>query len=533
MPGTVPSDRVTAAAAALTVFLTDRQIDAGKLNRFTALCDEIRRTMEFDDRMELAERLERDVPVNDTIRLRSVLFHLTGDLYHLERILHYLILGGDSADPAALHYTHWCISRQLFLGTASGEKMETFVACDLFRYYTAMVRQIARRWGLTPARAAFRDGPIRRVAVVTNQFTNQGHQPTRDCFDFAARMQDDFGLDVAIINVNGMPARVENVFIPPMVAEVAADLEGVYALKMFGRQVKVASFTEPAFSQDKLRVIVEAIDGYDPDLIVAFGGSNIVADLYAEADARPVVAIPTTSSITVSLAHIVLGYEENDHTRSIPVLYRAPFARRFRPFTFGFTPPPSDGKRVETGFPDDTFLFAVVGTRLELEVGAETLELFDEILERCPDSALVFAGEVKELPGRLAALRNRGRMRCLGHVPDIRAFYARCHVFLNPPRQGGGGGASYALAEGVPVISYGSGDVASNAGPAFCVSDRDAYLARAVTLATDAEALAEARLAAKARFVEIGDRTRCVERLLAYGEEARTLLRGGGPATGN
>jgi glycosyltransferase involved in cell wall biosynthesis len=527
MPETVPSDRVTAAAAALTVYLTDRQFDADKLNRFTALCDEIRRSLDLDSRIDLAERLERAVPTTDTIRLRSVLFQLTGDLYHFERILHYMILGGDSADPAALHYTHWCISRQLFLGAASGEKLSTFVACDLFRYYTVMVRQIARRWGLTPSRAALRDGPIRRVAVVTNQFTNQGHQPTRDCFDFAARMQDEFGLDVAIINVNGLPCRVENVFIPPMVADVAADLEGVYALRMFGRQVKVASFTEPAFSQDKLRVIVEAIDGYDPDLIVAFGGSNIVADLFADADARPVVAIPTTSGITVSLAHIVLGYEENDHTRAIPALYRAPFARRFRPFTFGFTPPPSDGTRVETGFPDGTFLFAVVGNRLDLEVSAETLELFDDLLERCPDSALVFAGEVRELPGRLTPLRNRDRMRCLGHVPDILAFYSRCGAFLNPPRQGGGGGASYALAEGVPVISYSWGDVASNAGPDFCVPDRDAYLARAVALATDADALADARRAAKARFVEIGDRNRCVERLLAYGEEARDLLRTG------
>ncbi|WP_042692130.1 glycosyltransferase, partial [Azospirillum sp. B506] len=275
----------------------------------------------------------------------------------------------------------------------------------------------------------------------------------------------------------------------------------------------------------KLRVIVEAIDGYDPDLIVAFGGSNIVADLFADAEARPVVAIPTTSGITISLAHIVLGYEEKDHTLSIPALYRAPFARRFRPFTFGFTPPPSTGVRVETGFPAGTFLFAVVGNRLDLEVSVEMLELFDEILDRCPDSALVFAGEVRDLPGRLAPLHNRDRMRCLGHVPDIRAFYGGCGVFLNPPRQGGGGGASYALAEGVPVISYGWGDVASNAGPEFCVPDRDAYLARAVALASDSEALARARRAAKARFAEIGDRDRCVERLLAYGEEARELLR--------
>ncbi|MBK1837115.1 glycosyltransferase [Azospirillum sp. YIM B02556] len=525
MPQTVPSDRVTAAAAALSTYLVDRQFGAEKINRFAALCEETRRALDLDSRLLLAEMLERTAESNDTIRLRSVLFLLTGDLYHYERILHYLILGGDSADPAALHYTHWCMSRQLFLGAASGDKLASFVPCDLFRSYTAMVRQIARRWDLTPPRAALRDGPIRRVAMVTNQFTNQGHQPTRDCFDFAARMQDEFGLDVAIINVNGLPSRVENVFIPPMVAEVAADLEGVFALKMFGRQVKVASFTEPVFGRDKLSVIVEAIDGYDPDLIVSFGGSNIVSDLFGDSGARPVVALPTSSGITLSLAPIVLGFEERDHTQSIPTLYRTPFARRFRPFTFGYTLPPSSGVRVDTGFPDGTVLFAVVGTRLDQEVTGEVLSLLDDILDRCPAAGLVFAGDVRELPAQLAPLRNAARMRCLGHVADIRALYARCHVFLNPPRQGGGGGAAFALAEEVPVVTHGWGDGASVSGPEFCVGDRAAYLDRAVTLATDSAARTVAGTAAKARFAAIGDRNRCVERLLAYGEEARSLLR--------
>jgi glycosyltransferase involved in cell wall biosynthesis len=524
MPETGPSDHLSATADALMAFLTDRQFDADKIDSLSALCEGLRRDLDLDSRLALAERLEREAPSNDTIRLRSALFLLTGDLYHYERILHYLMLGGDSADPALLHSVHWGMVRQLFLGVAQGEKLASFVPCDLFRHYGAMVRQIAHRW-VTPPQAVLRDGPIRRVAVVTNQFTNQGHQPTRDCFDFAARMQDEFGLEVAVINVNGLPMRLESAFIPPMLANADADMEGVFAMRMFGRQVKVASFTEPAFSRSKLSVIVETIDGYDPDLIVSFGGSNIVADLFADAGARPVLSIPTSSGITLSLAPIVLGYEEEDHTRSTPALYRAPFARRFRPFTFGFTPPPSDGTRVETGFPNGTALFVVVGTRLDKEVQAEMLALFDGILDRCPDAALVFAGDVRDLPNRLNPLRNQERMRCLGHVPDIRALYGRCRVFLNPPRQGGGGGTAYALAEGVPVVTYGWGDGASVSGPDFCVADRDAYLERAVTLVTDADAHAAAAAAAKARFAVIGDRHRCVERLLSYGEEARALLR--------
>ncbi|CAO3432848.1 glycosyltransferase [Azospirillum doebereinerae] len=522
------SDMVEAWEAALMGYLADRQhFDADRINRFSSLCETVRREVDRPTRLAIAERLRRAAPSGDTVRLHSVLFLLTGDLYHYERILHYLLLGGDSVDPALLHYSYWCMSRQLFLGAASGDKASSFVACDLYRFHEALVRLVARRWSLTPPSAVPGDGPIRRVALVTNQFTNDHHQPTRDCFDFASRLQDDFGLDVAIINSNLLPARVENLFIPPMVAELVEEFEGVFAMEMFGRRVKVASFTERAFSQAKLTAIVEAIDGYNPDLIVSFGGSNIVADLFAEAGARPVVCIPTTSGLTISLAQILLGYDETDYTRSISELYRVPFARRFRPFTFGFTLPPTSGDMADPGFGNAPFVFTVVGTRLDEESTPDFLALVDDILDRCPGALVAFAGRAPNLPGRLASLRNGDRTRCLGHVADIRALYRRCHAFLNPARQGGGGGASYALAEGVPVVSFAWGDAASVAGPAFTVLDRAAYIDRAAKLFGDPDARRQASDDARARFVWIGDRRRCTERLLAYGEEARALMRAG------
>lgn len=513
--------------ATLMSFLTDRQFDADKINRFTELCETVRREMDAPERLAVAERLRRDAPAGDTVRLHSVLFLLTGDLYHYERILHYLLLGADSVEPALMHYSYWCLSRQLFLGSARGDKRTSFVACDLYRFHEAFVRLLARRWSLAPPRAVLRDGPIRRVALVTNQFTNDRHQPTRDCFDFASRLQDEFGLDVAIINTNLLPTRIENLFIPPMVAELVAEFEGVFAMEMFGRRVKVASFTESAFSQTKLASIVEAIDGYDPDLVVSFGGSNIVADLFAESGARPVVCIPTTSGLTISLAHILLGFDERDYTADIPALYRTPFARRFRPFTFGYSLPPTRGDIGDPGFGGAPFVFAVVGTRLDQEATPEFLALLDDILDRCPGALAAFAGTAPALPGRLATLRNGDRTRCLGHVADIRALYRRCHAFLNPARQGGGGGAGYALAEGVPVVGFAWGDAASVAGPAFTVPDRESYIARAVELFADSSARAQAAAAARARFAEVGDRRRCAERLLAYGEEARARLRAG------
>lgn len=517
-------DEAAAALESLLPFLREKQFDFEKINRFTELCDRLRRDLAPEVRVEVAERLRREAPRGDLIRLHSVLFYLTGDLYHYEHILHYLLLGEESAPPALMHYTYWCMSRQLFLGASAPEKASAFVPCDFYRFYEAMVRSIARRWNMIPPKHEPRPGPIRRAVLVTNQFTNDQHQPSRDCFDYAHRLLER-GIDVAILNSNHMPLHVENLFIPPMVADVIEHYEGVWSMEMFGKRVKMASFTDRPFSRDKMAAIVDAIDGFDPDIILSFGGSNIPCDLFADAGARPVVCLPTTSGITISLAPLVLGYDENDFTAGIPAAYRAPFARRFRPFNFGFFLPPSVGQGGDFGVGPADFVFGVVGTRLDIEVDATFLAMLDDVLDRCPGAVVAFAGHTTELAGRVAAARNAARMRCLGHLTDMRAFYQRCGAFLNPSRQGGGGSAAIAIGEGVPVVTLAWGDVASVAGPAFHTPDREAYVTRAAELAADPAFRAAQAAEARARFEGTVDRRHSVDRLLEYCEEARNLFR--------
>jgi hypothetical protein len=312
-----------------------------------------------------------------------------------------------------------------------------------------------------------------------------------------------------------------------MLAELVERYEGVHAIEMFGRHVKTASFTGRAFSREKMRDVLEAIDGYDPDVLISFGGSVIAADLFAETGTRPVVTLPTTSGITYSLAHIVLGYDEHDYTRSIPALYRAPFARRFRPFSFGFTLPPTAGRGGDFGLGDAGFVFAVVGTRLDQEVDAGFLSMAEEVLDRCPNAVVAFAGQLSDLPARLAASRHAARLRALGHLDDIRAFYARVGAFLNPPRQGGGGSAAFAIGEGVPVVTLPWGDVASVAGPDFHAADRAAYVDRAAALCADTDFRAAQSALAKARYDGVVDRRHSVQCLLEYCEEARRLVAAG------
>lgn len=508
----------------LVEFIETREFGPERINALSALLDEaVERPLA--ERVEIARRLgERGD--RDFVRLHSILGRLTGDPYEYQAILNWLTLVSGQIEPAVAHYVYWGVQSRVFAGALRGPKAAGFAECDLYRYHQSFIRTIKERFALRPTRRVARPGPIRRIAVVTNQFLSDRHQPTRDVFDYAWRLRAELGIDAAIVNTGLLPRRVGALFFPPFIASGADAFEGERRLRMWDREVPVVSFTAPDFDQAKLRSIVDWIDGFDPDAIVAFGGTNIAADLFA--GARPTVCLPTTSHVTLTLADLLLGYDGSDWTTSLHDLYREPFARRFRAFTLGFAIPPTDPERAgDFGLGDASSVFLVVGTRLDAEVDRAFLDLLDRALDAAPGAVLRFAGAAPGLADRVAGARNAARMGLLGHVEDIRALYRRRAVFLNPRRQGGGGSAGFALAEGVPVVTFPGGDVGGVAGEGFHVATDEAFVAAAARLALDPASWDRSSAIARARYAEIGDRSRFAKRLLDLCEEARGPYREG------
>lgn len=465
------------------------------------------------------DALEAEALCGDAILDASVQFRLSGDLYHYQRLIHTVIGTGADWPLDVAQAVYWSISRQMFLGRALGTRLAAFAADDLPRFHRWILREIRRRCAVTPAPFLPRPGTPRRVAIVTNQFTQPMHQPSRDAFDYARRLQDDFGCTVLLVNGNLLPSIVVTAFVPPFQAVVTPGLAGAVAVTEGGATVQTWSSVERSLSETKIRELIAVIDRFDPDLIVSFGGPVIAADLYA--GIRPTICIPTTSGLTCSMADIQLSFDDGDPTAGLPEEYRAAFADRLRPFRFGYSAPPEapDATRAAFGLPGTAFVFTVVGGRLDEEVTAAFVDRLDGLLDLCPGAVIAFAGPVSSLPVRLAAARNADRLRCLGFVPEIRALYRVSDAYLNPARQGGGGSAAYALADGVPVVTLNQGDVAAVVGPAGAVDSLEAFIARARRLHQDSAFHQQESITARRRFAALDTRHAATERLLAYGRE--------------
>ncbi|MGY0711531.1 tetratricopeptide repeat protein [Azospirillum argentinense] len=511
-------DAALCFARALTL-LTNEGEGWGNVSALTGL---IRR---YDDETRRAAAAEVDAAyaMGDVMRRHSLLFLLDGDIAHYAALTDAVLEDPMRFTVPSIHYAFWGMAMQLFQGAARRGDGGAFQSGNFTDYYRLMVDETALRFHLRRRmKRATPRGEVKRIALITNQMLGAGHQPTADAFDFARRLQDEFGREVVIINPNAMAITGENGFVPEYTYNITEEYEGEQVIAAFGARVRMMSFPQKRFDEEKVNAIVDYVDGFDPDVIVAFGGSNVVADLFS--GARPVICLPTSSGLPLSMARLVLGYGEADTTQGWP----ADMAERFRPFSFGWTLPPAGPERSRADFglpdagPDGGPLFLVVGNRLDQEAGPEFLALADSLLDRLPEARIAVAGGVESLPQRIAALRNADRVHTLGDVDDVRALHRLATAYLNPRRQGGGGSAAFALADGVPVVTVAAGDVAAVAGPAFTVSDDDAYLERAAALASDPAFRDRQSAEARARFAEAGDRRASVERLLAYALEAQT-----------
>lgn len=457
----------------------------------------------------------------DPVLRASALALLTGDPTHYAGLLGMVGNVLDLAPLDGINQIYWSMQRQIFLGRIDPERVGGFCREDLFAFYRSFVAEVGRRFSVNPVPWRGTHRTVRTAALVTNQFLSPQHQPSRDLLKQAMQLQAR-GVEVLIVNTNMMPDRYHSPFVPPFAAEIEASLDGRQILSYGGREFPIISSAAPGLTAAKVNGFIGAIDQADPDIVIAVGGSVLVADLLAAA--RPGLCLQTTTGYTVSLAPLIL-----DFGGSTPPGGNDHYARAWRPFRLGLSlrRNPEPLTRADYDIGEGAFLAVVIGNRLDQEVDDAFLRLIGRLLAAEPRMEVAFAGTVEALPRRLAAQAGAGRLRCLGHVDRINGLLAVSDVYLNPRRTGGGASAMQALEEGVPVVTFATGDVASVAGDAHCVADADAYVTRTLALAADGGERERARALARNRYRALVEEGGDGEALLSYVDEAQGLFLSG------
>lgn len=408
------------------------------------------------------------------------------------------------------------IDRLAFVNRGPGEALERiFDYPARHRWWRSQVRlaeAAAETWGTRPK------GPFvanDRVLILTDQFLQPPHAPTKDALEYGRRFQDA-GRTVMIASTCALGDQLYSPVLPGVRCSVNAALAAIPALTFEGRTYAYHQPASGRFNNETFAETLRAVQAFAPALVLAIGGQSLVAELLAPR--AFVVQYPTFAGLpTVSASHFF--------TWRTPTADEAAMLERLGLASHhlfahhpGFEPPERTTRltRAQFGLPADAFVFAVAGMRLGLDVDDAFLALMRRIRERRPQAHFMFVGEFDGYAERVGAdPALAGAATHIGFHSDILAAYELADAYINPTRKGGGSAIVHALTGGLPTLTTAYGDAYEAARALPALADY-AALADAACALAERGATYEAYLrAVREAASSLGGKGAVVERILA------------------
>lgn len=330
-----------------------------------------------------------------------------------------------------------------------------------------MVQRLKRELDISVKRIPYEERNHKRVLLSTDTLLADGHAPTKIVLDIAESLQKK-GYEVRILvgieKVN--EELVEKYWMYPYQYQYLSEYDGEFervwnneVLKGYQQVIDVKHYGEA-------RELLKKIEVWKPECIWHIGGHSIFADILGEIST--LVVMTCTSGEILSDAPVFVRYFQKTSLiveemkkyvsemkqKLIEIKIGFSFKLAERPYT-----------RQEFGIPENAFVIAIVGNRLDTEMNTQFIEMMEQMIEMETQICFVLIGETIRNwnQGRL-----NGHIHCLGYQKSLVDILKLTDLFLNPPRQGGAGGAACAIAAGVPVLSLPDCDVADGVGEMFC-----------------------------------------------------------------
>ena len=311
-----------------------------------------------------------------------------------------------------------------------------------------------------------------RVVIITEQLLeNLYHAPTRMVLQTAYILQKHFELEVKIYTCASNEKLPLYTWIN---AKFYNSAERGYLQRYYKDSVfEVYQYPLSDCGIKDYQQMFSEIYKFNPLFVFEMGVFNPVADVLHEF--TTVVNLNMVTDAPVSEADIFIRTVklaediENIYKKNLTLNQKQIFMSQKFPALFE-----TDGTmytRQELRLPEDKFLIAIVGNRLDQEI-KDTFEKFMfEILQQNKKIDFVIIGEVERLQSRLVDKVYNKRVHYMGYCTDLKGVVGALDLYLNPDRLGGGWSSAIALYAGIPVVTFEKGDVAYNVSEKFVVRD--------------------------------------------------------------
>ncbi len=312
-----------------------------------------------------------------------------------------------------------------------------------------------------------RDRNRKRIAIMTGQILSLLHAPTKVVLDTAYVLQEQLGYEVKIFICPCNGVMPEGMWYSQDYMRSDEDFRNDALGIKYGNAVfKEFQVDLEPLNLKEYQMMFELIHAWNPMFVLGIGAINPVIDLCEKF--TTLVMRAGSSGCPVSEAGILVRLVRQ--TEELEEEYEKALSDGQVQMFMEEKPPVVIEKsqnhycRSKLGLPEDKFLIAVVGNRLDSEIDLEFVAVMQRILEKSSAAAFAIIGEVEKVKNYFTELIFSGRVFYLGFCNDLVGTYGIMNLYMNPRRMGGGYSAMMALAAGIPVISLPECDVAEHVG---------------------------------------------------------------------
>ncbi len=349
------------------------------------------------------------------------------------------------------------------------------------------------------------------IYVFTSQFLSEHHSPTKVALDTCYNLIKYFNKKVILINTKEC-LTLEGM-IPMFNITRGSVVEQFSSINSINYKDTIIPFYQPDINMpndQEIDNILNSIQKNKPYLIINIGQS-IVGDIAS--NTVPAVTMPL-GKYEYSRSNFYVVNNEHDKELYIKFYDFKEENIIISKFAFELKNQVENFSKKQLSIPDNKFILAIVGNRLNFELDDDFLRLLDKCCNELNTfvvfiSSYEFNNEQKKQYKYL--YKNSKNM---GYQNDLLAIMEHVDLYVNPRRTGGGTSAIYSLYKGKPVITLNFGDVATNVGSEFCCetysemynlikkyySDKDFYLKQSVIAKEKALILTDTKVFTKNIF---------------------------------
>ncbi|WP_027204500.1 glycosyltransferase [Butyrivibrio fibrisolvens] len=311
--------------------------------------------------------------------------------------------------------------------------------------------------------------------VITDQILGEEHGPTKSALDRCRALIANNN-NVLLINTGEMCFYdISVLFYGFVFANHVDELDNMESINYKGVSIPFCQIGKGIMDIPKLRDYLHIIYDYAPNMVIDIGGNTLLGNLCNYFIPTLAVTLGPDNLVRTTEKWQTLGRKITDKDRTMLQRIGYPEDKVIEMImTFECKEQSIVLSKADLGMKEEDFEIAIVGGRLDDEVGPEFLEMIRKVAGSVSNVRFNFCGifsKYEKLIGEDPVCS--GICRFLGMQSDMMAVLDNIDLYVNPIRLGGGTSAQEAMLKGVPVVTCKTGDVYANCHDDFAVDDYD------------------------------------------------------------